>query len=79
MRITYPSPRYSGEKVAVGRMRGMSARWRSKIVRVGSSQAGRPLTPALSPEYRGEGDSPSLVFCASVLRMRHERRRQVLY
>ena len=46
-RVSVPSPRYSGERVRVR----------------GESRSTRPLTPALSPEYRGEGDLIEALRC----------------
>jgi hypothetical protein len=44
-----PSPLYSGERV---RVRGRVREERDATTRAARA---RPLTPALSPEYRGEG------------------------
>src|SRR6185437_1677512 len=58
-KIRSPLPRTRGREVGV---RGRAARWRHFQI--------RPLTPALSPEYRGEGVRQRLTFGNAVLRSR---------
>jgi hypothetical protein len=62
---TTPSPSYSGERVGVrgrarvddvARLANAKCRPSERLLAIASADV-RPLTPALSPEYEGEGKS----------------------